>query len=113
MPEATPFALRVYETVRTIPPGRVTSYGGVAAMLGQPRAARAVGAALNALLPEEHTDVPWWRVVNHRGLLTIPPELGLRTLQRTLLESESVGFRSSGAVDMDAHGWWPDEDEVD
>ena len=96
--------------VRTIPEGHVTSYGGVAAMVGQPRAARAVGAALNALLPEDEPDVPWWRVVNRAGQLTIPPHLGLRTLQRTLLESEGVRFLPSGAVDLDAHLWWPDDD---
>ncbi len=110
----TPFAQRVYDTVRDIPEGRVTAYGSVAAMVGQPRAARAVGAALNGLLPEENPDVPWWRVVNRSGALTIPAELGLRALQRTLLEAEGVGFLASGAVDLDAHGWWPDdEDEVD
>ena len=98
------FADRVYDVVRSVPPGRVTSYGEVAALLGSPRAARGVGAALNALLPEDG-DVPWWRVVNCQGALTIPSELGLRTLQRTLLESEDVAFLPSGRVDLDLHGW--------
>lgn len=99
-----PFARRVYEIVRSVPPGRVTSYGAVAALAGSPRAARGVGAALNALLPRDG-DVPWWRVVNRQGALTIPAELGLRTLQRTLLEAEGVTFGEAGRVDLDRHAW--------
>jgi methylated-DNA-protein-cysteine methyltransferase-like protein len=63
-----------------------------------------VGAALNALLPEDD-DVPWWRVVNRYGGLSIPSELGLRALQRTLLEAEGVAFLDSGRVDLDRHRW--------
>jgi alkylated DNA nucleotide flippase Atl1 len=63
-----------------------------------------VGAALNRLLPGED-DVPWWRVVNRQGVLTIPPELGLRALQRTLLESEGVAFLAPDRIDLEAHGW--------
>jgi methylated-DNA-protein-cysteine methyltransferase-like protein len=100
----------VYAVVRRIPEGRVTSYGAVAALVGTPRAARGVGAALNALLPGDD-DVPWWRVVNRRGALSIPADLGLRALQRTLLESEGVAFRESGEVDLDRHLWSGNEGE--
>lgn len=102
----------MYAAVRRIPSGRVTSYGAVAALVGAPRAARGVGAALNRLLPGED-DVPWWRVVNRQGLLTIPTDLGLRALQRALLESEGVVFLSSGRVDLDAHGWGGGEEGED
>ena len=108
------FAERVYAVVRQIPEGRVTSYGAVAALVGSPRAARGVGAALNGLLPEED-DVPWWRVVNRIGVLSIPAELGLRSLQRTLLEAEHVTFLESGRVDLDRHAWdvfGDDEDQL-
>lgn len=97
------FRERVYAMIRRIPPGRVTSYGDIAALVGTPRAARGVGSALNAL-PDEH-DVPWWRVVNRSGNLTIPPHLGLRALQRTLLEEEGVEFGPTGAIDLDVWGW--------
>lgn len=97
------FRQRVYDTVRGIPRGRVTSYGDVAALVGSPRAARGVGAALNGL-PSD-TDVPWWRVVNRSGRLTIPADHGLRVLQRTLLERERVAFRPDGSVDLERHGW--------
>lgn len=59
----------VYEVVRAIPPGRVTSYGAIAAFLGAARSARMVGYALNASL-HENTPVPAHRVVNRNGLLT-------------------------------------------
>lgn len=105
------FAQRVYAVVRQIPEGRITSYGAVAALVGSPRAARGVGAALNGLLPGED-DVPWWRVANRMGALSIPADLGLRSLQRTLLEAEGVTFLDSGRVDLDRHAWDPfDEDE--
>ena len=98
------FTADVYAVVRAIPRGCVTSYGAVAAMVGVPRAARGVGAALQALPPD--ADVPWWRVVNRTGEVTIPAELGLRALQRTLLEEEGVGFLPGGRVDLERHGWY-------
>lgn len=97
--------------VRRIPAGRVTSYGAVAALAGSPRAARGVGAVLNALTPDRA--VPWWRVVNRAGLLTIPAELGLRALQRRLLEEEGVTFLPSGAVDLERHAWEPGRLDAD
>ncbi|MDT8341462.1 MAG: MGMT family protein, partial [Longimicrobiales bacterium] len=92
------FAETVHRLVRSVPHGRVTSYGAVAAMAGAPRAARGVGSVLRGLAPEAH--VPWWRVVNRNGEVIIPAELGLRALQRTLLEGEGVEFLASGRVDM-------------
>lgn len=108
-PSSSPFTRAVHRVVRRIPPGRVTSYGAVAALAGSPRAARGVGAVLNALTPDR--DVPWWRVVNRAGVLSIPAELGLRALQRRLLEDEGVAFLPSGAVDLEEHAW--DADELD
>lgn len=99
----------MYQVVRRIPPGRVASYGAVAALAGAPRAARGVGAVLNALTPDRA--VPWWRVVNRNGVLTIPAEMGLRALQRRLLESEGVAFLSTGGVDLKRHGL--DAEELD
>lgn len=106
------FAQAVYGVVRSIPEGRVLSYGAVAALVGSPRAARGVGAALNALSPD--SDVPWWRVVNRNGEVTIPAEMGMRALQRTLLEAEDVAFLPSGRIDLDRHAWCgPEEGTVD
>lgn len=97
------FYEKVYHQVRRIPDGRVTTYGHIAALAGNPRAARTVGWALHAL-PHD-TDVPWHRVLNARGGISIskiglPPEL-----QRALLEDEGVEFRADGTVDLDRWGW--------
>ncbi|MDT8368165.1 MAG: MGMT family protein [Longimicrobiales bacterium] len=102
---STPFATCVLDLVRTIPPGRVVSYGAVAAFCGSPRAARGVGAVLSGTV---ESGVPWWRVVNRAGALTIPPHLGLRALQRQLLEDEEVAFDEGGRVRLDIHAWHPE-----
>ncbi len=93
----------VYRTVRRIPHGRVTTYGHVAALSGKPRAARTVGWALHAL--PDGTDVPWHRVINARGGISIA-KVGLPPgLQRALLEDEGVRFRLDGTVDLKRYGW--------
>lgn len=89
--------------VRGIPHGRVTTYGHIAALCGKPRAARTVGWALHAL-PDD-SDVPWHRVINARGGISIskvglPPEL-----QRALLEREGVVFGPDGCVDLARWQW--------
>jgi methylated-DNA-protein-cysteine methyltransferase-like protein len=88
--------------VRSIPRGRATSYGAIAAYLGSPRAARGVGWALSAL--PAGTDVPWWRVVNRNGEISIKGAPGLPALQRSLLEAEGVVFRK-GRIDLRKFGW--------
>ena len=97
------FVERVYDLVRRIPRGRVASYGGVAAMLGRPRAARAVGQALRAL-PDD-SDVPWWRVINARGEISVRGPGNIERLQRKLLEREGVRFNTSGRTDWERWGW--------
>jgi methylated-DNA-protein-cysteine methyltransferase-like protein len=100
------FATAVYRVVRQCPRGRVVSYGGVAAMIGQPRAARAVGRALNAL-PDD-TKVPWWRVVNSRGEVSIRGAEQGEVLQRVLLEREGIKFEPSGRISWKRFGWQGD-----
>ena len=62
------FFLKVYEVVRQIPEGKVTSYGAIAKYLGSPQSSRMVGWAMNAA--HSLADVPAHRVVNRKGLLT-------------------------------------------
>ncbi len=104
------FFERVYRLVRLVPPGKVTSYGAIARMLGNPRAARTVGWALHGL--PHGSDVPWQRVVNSRGRISTGPA----GLQRTLLEAEGVEFDSGGRVDWERFGWegpgWPELEEL-
>lgn len=102
-PVVDSFYDRVYRMVRRIPRGRVTTYGHVAALCGKPRAARTVGWALHAL-PDD-SGVPWHRVINAQGGISIskvglPPEL-----QRALLEREGVEFEPDGRVDLARWGW--------
>jgi methylated-DNA-protein-cysteine methyltransferase related protein len=100
------FASTVYRVVTKCPRGRVVSYGGVAALLGRPRAARAVGRALNAL--PDGSDVPWWRVINSRGEVSIRGVAHGEVLQRTLLEREGVKFERNGRVSWKRFGWQGD-----
>jgi methylated-DNA-protein-cysteine methyltransferase-like protein len=97
------FTSRVYALVRRVPSGRAVSYGGGAAMLGSPRAARGVGTALNALPGD--SDVPWWRVVNRNGEISIKGDPALAALQRKLLQREGVRFDARGRLDWERFGW--------
>lgn len=102
------FQAFVWEIVRQIPPGRVTSYGQIAAMIPPPAgmnpksydafAARWVGGAM-AACPE---DVPWQRVINSQGKLSLRPGA---ERQRELLEEEGVVFNEKGWVDLKKYGW--------
>ena len=106
----SPFQEAVHRIVAEIPEGMVTSYGAVAAMAGQPRAARGVGWILNRLTPD--TDLPWWRVVNREGgLSTMKLPNGSGSLQRARLEREGVRFDSHGFVSEDRFWWRPDHDD--
>lgn len=99
---------RIHEVVRSIPPGRVLTYGDVAALAGFPRHARLVGYALHAL--PEHTAVPWHRVINHRGGISLGRAWpGGELLQRGRLEAEGVEFRADGRISLGRYRWDPDE----
>jgi len=91
-----------YAVIRRIPRGRVMSYGDVAKAAGYPRWARRVGYALSALAEPA---VPWWRVINAEGRISLgkgrAPEGA--DLQRDLLEAEGVYIDLEGRVDLDAY----------
>lgn len=105
------FTARVHEAVRAIPTGRVSSYGTIAAIAARPRAARGVGRVLRQL--SERSDVPWWRVINARGEISIPRSGHARPLQRALLEDDGVVFGETGRVDMSVFGWPAEDAEED
>jgi methylated-DNA-protein-cysteine methyltransferase-like protein len=100
------FADEVYELVRSVPEGRVTTYGTLARMLGRPRSARMVGWAMSRC-PE---DVPAHRVVNHSGTLSGGWAFGHPSVQRALLEAEGVVFVAEERCDLRRHGWPDGED---
>jgi methylated-DNA-protein-cysteine methyltransferase-like protein len=97
------FFAQVYRLVRQVPPGKVTSYGAIARMLGHPRGARTVGWALHSL--PEGSGVPWHRVINSQGRISTGRWEHAAGLQRALLESEGVVFDERGVVDWKRFGW--------
>ena len=101
----TTFFHQVYVLVRQIPRGRVASYGQVAALLGHPQAARTVGWALNALTSAQAAEVPWQRVINSAGRISISRADLSADIQRALLEAEGVEFDARGYIDWKRFGW--------
>jgi methylated-DNA-protein-cysteine methyltransferase-like protein len=116
---------RIYAAVRRIPRGRVATYGLIARVAGLPGHARQVGYALHALRDEADDDgeigkgssrarktkrardVPWQRVINSRGEISLRAERGSEQLQRALLEQEGVVFDAAGRVSLARFLWRP------
>lgn len=92
------FSKRVYQITKQIPFGKVVTYGQIAAKLGKPKAARAVGNALHHN-PDPKT-IPCYRVVNQEGRLAP----GFRE-QKTKLLKEGVGFKNRKCVDLKVYLW--------
>jgi methylated-DNA-protein-cysteine methyltransferase-like protein len=101
----SPTYARIYAVVRRIPRGRVATYGQVAELAGIPGHARQVGYALHAL-PEESA-VPWHRVLNARGTLSLRRSSAGEITQRLRLEREGVRFDAGGRVALERIRWRP------
>ena len=99
------FFERVYEIVRQIPEGKVTTYGAIAKALGTAKSARMVGWAMNASHNLE--DVPAHRVVNRNGMLTGKHHFESTNLMQQLLENEGVKIIDNKIVDLDKFIWYP------
>jgi methylated-DNA-protein-cysteine methyltransferase-like protein len=101
MDEHDSFPQRVWQIVASIPEGYVTTYGDIAMLAGSPRAARQVGGVLKRL-PEGST-LPWYRVVNRHGEISLTgPDL---QRQRQALLSEGVQVSGKGKIDMQKYRW--------
>jgi methylated-DNA-protein-cysteine methyltransferase-like protein len=96
---------RIYAVVRRIPSGRVATYGQVAELAGLAGHARQVGYALHAL--PAGTAVPWHRVINAAGAVSLRAMPGDELTQRQLLEGEGVRFDLRGRVRLAAVRWRP------
>jgi methylated-DNA-protein-cysteine methyltransferase-like protein len=92
------FALRAAELIRSIPKGKVATYGQIAGMAGDPRGAREVVRVLRT-----QKNLPWHRVLAAGGRITLPGQGG--ALQRKLLEAEGVWFSADGATPLARYGW--------
>jgi len=99
-----PFYREVYRLVRRIPKGKVATYGQLAALLGHPRAVRAVGSALRRLSGPMHQAIPWHRVLNAQGRVSFREGEGPEW-QKELLRGEGVRFRRGGGVDLARARW--------
>ena len=100
------FFERVYEIVRQIPEGKVTSYGAIAKAIGAARSARMVGWAMNASHKLE--DVPAHRVVNRIGILSGKHHFEGTNLMQQLLENEGIQVVDNQIIDFEKHFWEPE-----
>ena len=92
---------RVYEIVAQVPYGRVVTYGQIARAIGLKRGARVVGWAMR-YCPE---GLPWHRVVNAQGGISLNNAPETVPLQRALLESEGIHFDRTGHLDLSQYRW--------
>lgn len=97
----------VWQIVRCVPKGRVVTYGQVATWLGSPRAARAVGYALAHV---KDPNVPWHRVVNAQGKISMGGHLHRPEEQARRLKREKVHFDAADCIDLKRYGWQLDVD---
>ncbi|KXK14010.1 MAG: methylated-DNA--protein-cysteine methyltransferase [Chloroflexi bacterium OLB15] len=112
-PEA--FNRIVWEIVRQVPEGQVTTFGQIAGMIPAPEGIepevyqrlgpRWVGDAMNAVSWKDDKTVPWHRVINSKGTISLPPETQAAALQRARLRHEGIEFNSREQVDFDQWGW--------
>jgi methylated-DNA-protein-cysteine methyltransferase-like protein len=92
----------LYAQLHKIPKGRVVTYGILAGMIGKPGGARWVGYVLKNL--PEKTKLPWHRVINSQGRISLPGERGC--VQKKRLEKENVEF-SNGRIKLKSYLWNP------
>lgn len=103
------FKQRVIDIIRLIPHGKVVSYGQIALYAGLPRAAREVGWILKA----SKDDMPWWRVLNNSGRISIEGNWEAdKTLQSKLLSAEDIVVREDFTLDIEKYRWRISEEEA-
>lgn len=109
MEEKSAFKQKVIAIIRLIPHGRVASYGQIALYAGLPRAAREVGG----ILKETQEDLPWWRVLNNAGKISIDGNWNAdKPLQSKLLRAEGIEVREDFTLDIKKYRWIMPEEEV-
>ncbi|HHZ65339.1 MAG TPA: MGMT family protein [Flavobacteriales bacterium] len=106
MPQRNTFFSKVYEVVRLIPHGRVTSYGAIANYLGTAGSSRMVGWAMNKA-HSHPKPVPAHRVVNRNGMLTGKHHFGGSNLMEELLQSEGINVENDAIIEFEKHFWDP------
>ena len=94
----------IVNTIKKIPRGKVATYGQIAAIAGNPMAARQVVRALHTSSGKEK--LPWHRVINKQGKISLPPGDGFE-IQKGLLEKEKVVVSAAGKIDLKEYLWSP------
>jgi len=102
--ESFSFSQRVKDIIKRIPRGKVATYGQIAACAGNPRAARQVVWILNSSSRKDK--LPWHRVVNSKGQISLKPKQGYE-IQKELLRKEGVKFDESDTIDFSRYLWSP------
>ncbi len=92
---------QIFDVVRQIPSGKVASYGQIARIVGLGISAQMVGFALAGL--KEGNDVPWQRVINAQGKISLPGMGGV--YQKSLLIEEGIEFDENNKIDLEKFGW--------
>jgi methylated-DNA-protein-cysteine methyltransferase-like protein len=98
------FHQQIVAAIKKIPRGKVATYGQVAAVAGNPRAARQVVRALHSSTRKEN--LPWHRVINARGRVSLRPGEGYE-VQKAMLEDEGIVFSADDTIDLKRFGWLP------
>ena len=101
-PDQQPLFGRIFDAVRTIPSGKVSTYGRIAQYIGC--SAQMVGFAM-AAVPDD-SDVPWQRVINYQGRISRRSDGYSDGMQRALLVAEGIRFDETGRVDLERDGWF-------
>ena len=96
------FSQRVKSLIKKIPPGKVATYGQIATLAGNPRGSRQVSWILHSSTRKDN--LPWHRVINSKGRISLPPSSGYET-QRAMLENEGIVFDENDKVDFDRFLW--------
>lgn len=99
------FKSEVIAIVKKVPKGKVVTYGTVAALAGMPRGARLVGGIMHFTSTEDEDALPWYRVINRNGFISIKCLDHPKELQKKLLEQEGVVVSSDFMVDLKKYGW--------
>lgn len=101
----TPFTENVVEIIRSIPEGKVATYGQIAGLAGSPRAARQVVRALHSMSKKHR--LPWHRVINAKGQIALQDDESYNE-QRLSLEAEGVEIGLNGVIDLERYQWKPE-----
>jgi methylated-DNA-protein-cysteine methyltransferase-like protein len=99
---ARSFSQKVIDTIKSIPKGKVATYGQIAALSGNARASRQVAYILHSSSGKEN--LPWHRVVNSKGTISLKPGHGYE-IQKGLLKNEGVKFKEDDSIDLKRFVW--------